>query len=83
MTIEQTPDQIEFIKLPAVKALTGISTSKIYAMAANGTFPGQVRLGGRAVAWVKAEVLEWNKDQIEAARPRKVSDESPAASMSR
>ncbi|MCD5997438.1 AlpA family phage regulatory protein [Pseudomonas sp. CDFA 602] len=59
---------IEFIKLPSVKALTGLGTTKIYEMAKAGTFPRQVRLAGRSVAWVKSEVLAWNRTQVDAAR---------------
>jgi prophage regulatory protein len=61
-------DQIEFIRLPEVKKLVGLGTTKIYTMASQGLFPKQVPLGGRAVAWIKSEVLQWNNDQIAAAR---------------
>jgi prophage regulatory protein len=33
-----------------------------------GTFPRPVRLGGRAVGWLEAEVQEWLQRQIEASR---------------
>jgi prophage regulatory protein len=61
-------DQIEFIRLPEVKKLVGLGTTKIYTMASQGLFPKQVRLGGRAVAWIKSEVLQWSNEQIAAAR---------------
>ena len=61
-------DQVVFIRLPEVKKLTSLGTTKIYVMASEGLFPKQVPLGGRAVAWVKSEVLQWNKDQLAAAR---------------
>jgi len=59
---------IEFIKLSEVKRLTSISSAQIYKMAKRGTFPKQVRLGGRAVAWIRSEVLAWNRAQVENAR---------------
>lgn len=59
---------IEFIKLPEVKQITGIGTTKIYEMANQGLFPRQVKLGGRSVAWVKEEVLRWAQDQVSASR---------------
>ena len=62
---------IEFIKLPAVKALTGLGTTKIYEMVKAGAFPRQVPLAGRSVAWVKSEVLAWNRAQVESARAGK------------
>lgn len=61
-------EPVEFIRLPKVKELTGLGTTKLYEMANKGLFPKQVPLGGRAVAWIKSEVLQWNNDQIAAAR---------------
>ena len=58
-------EPIELIKRPAVKALTGIGIAKIYEMARVGSFPRQVKQGGRGVEWVKA----WNRAQVAAARP--------------
>jgi prophage regulatory protein len=68
MNTARSDEHIEFIKLPAVKALTGIGTTKIYEMAKQGSFPRQVKQGGRGVAWIKAEVIAWNRAQVEAAR---------------
>lgn len=62
------PAVIEYIRLPDVIGLVGLKTTTIYKMAKDGTFPKQVKLGPRAVAWVKAEVLQWNNDQAAAAR---------------
>jgi prophage regulatory protein len=62
------PDEIEFIRLPEVKRLTGLSTATIYRMAKAGEFPRQVKLGAQAVAWVKSEVLAWNKERIASSR---------------
>ncbi|MHC8288742.1 helix-turn-helix transcriptional regulator [Pseudomonas sp. XS1P51] len=45
-----------------------MSTTTIYEMANAGLFPRQVKLGGRAVAWVKSDVLAWSKDKIEKAK---------------
>lgn len=65
---EQHEKPVEFIRLPEVKKLTSLGTTKIYTMASEGLFPKQVPLGGRAVAWIKSEVLQWNNDQVAAAR---------------
>jgi prophage regulatory protein len=48
-----------FIKLPKVKDYTSLSTSEIYRRIAAGTFPAQITLGPKSVAWIEAEVLEW------------------------
>lgn len=56
------------LRLPAVKARTGLSRSTIYLRIAEGSFPKPVSLGGRAVGWIEAEVNDWVKQQIEASR---------------
>lgn len=56
------------IRLPEVKARTGLSRSSIYLRIANGEFPGSVSLGGRAVGWVEADIERWLAEKIEASR---------------
>lgn len=56
------------LRLPNVKARTGLSRSSIYLRVAEGRFPKPVSLGGRAVGWVEAEVDNWLEQQIEASR---------------
>ncbi|WP_312358554.1 helix-turn-helix transcriptional regulator [Stutzerimonas balearica] len=48
-----------FIKLAKVKDYTSLSTSEIYRRIAAGTFPAQVTLGPKSVAWIESEVLAW------------------------
>ena len=57
------------IRLPAVKAQTGIARTQIYAGIAAGTFPKPVRLGTRTVAWLQGEINAWIVARI-AARDR-------------
>lgn len=48
------------LRLPQVKARTGLSRSTIYARIRNGAFPSQVKLGGpRAVGWLESEIQEF------------------------
>jgi len=54
--------------LPEVKRLTGLSTATIYRMAKDGRFPGQIKIGEQAVAWIKSEVLAWSIEKIKATR---------------
>ena len=56
------------LRLPAVKARTGLSRSTIYLRVSEGHFPRPVQLGGRAVGWVDAEIDEWLAQQIENRR---------------
>lgn len=48
-----------FIKLAQVKAYTSLSTSEIYRRIAAGTFPAQVTLGPKSVAWIESEITDW------------------------
>ena len=56
------------LRLPAVKARTGLSRSTIYLRVSQGTFPKPVNLGARAVGWVETEIQEWLQRQIETSR---------------
>lgn len=56
------------LRLPAVKARTGLSRSTIYFRISGGSFPAPVSLGGRAVGWIEAEVNDWINQQVEASR---------------
>jgi prophage regulatory protein len=56
------------LRLPAVKAATGLSRSTIYLRIAQGVFPRPVSLGGRAVGWPAHEVAALNAARI-AGRP--------------
>ena len=48
----------EIIRLPEVLKLTTWSKSTFYLRAEHGLFPKKVRLGARAVGYVKSEVKE-------------------------
>jgi len=56
-----------FIKLAKVKDYTSLSTSEIYRRIGAGTFPAQVTLGPKSVAWIESEVLAWC-DELAAQR---------------
>lgn len=59
---------VSIIRLPAVKALTGLSRSTIYQRVAAGNFPKPVNLGARAVGWLASEVDAWLAAQVERSR---------------
>ena len=56
------------LRLPAVKARTGLSRSSIYLRISNGDFPKPIALGGRAVGWLESEVFAWVEQQIVKSR---------------
>jgi len=60
--------QHKLLRLPEVKATTGLSKSTIYARIAEGTFPKQIPLGPRLVVWVESDIQNWITEQVSAAR---------------
>jgi prophage regulatory protein len=58
------------LRLPAVKARTGLSRSTIYQRIADGSFPPPVSLGARAVGWVESDIEEWISGKITESRSR-------------
>ena len=60
--------QRKILRIPQVKASTGLSKSTIYARIAEGTFPKQIPLGPRLVVWVESDIQNWIAKQVSAAR---------------
>lgn len=52
------------LRLPQVKAQTGLSRTAIYRLIAAGDFPAPVKLGERASAWPEHEIAVWCADRI-------------------
>ena len=46
----------KLLRLPEVKAMTGLSKSTIYARISEGTFTKQIHLGPRLVVWVESDI---------------------------
>jgi prophage regulatory protein len=60
----------KFLRRPEVEKITGLPRSSIYERMAEGTFPKPIPLGGRSVAWIEAEIIDWQKKRV-AERERK------------
>jgi len=58
------------LRLPQVKNQTGLSRSTIYLRIAEGSFPKQINLGGRAVGWESEDIQTWIKQRIVASRKK-------------
>jgi prophage regulatory protein len=56
------------LRLPAVKAATGLSRSTIYERIKQGTFPAPVSLCGHAVGWPASEISAWIQARIAEGR---------------
>ena len=50
---------ISILRLPQVKARTGVSRSGLYAGIKEGNFPAPVAIGPRAVGWLESDITEW------------------------
>ena len=61
-------ESIIFLRNKQVRERTGLSRSTIYSRIAEGTFPKQVSLGGRAVGWIESEINSWLEEQVSRSR---------------
>jgi len=66
--ISSEPDEVIFLRLPKVKAVTGLSKSSLYDLIRANSFPAPVHLGARTVAWVASEVKQWAAERILSSR---------------
>ena len=73
---------ISILRLPAVKARTGLSRSTIYLRISEGDFPKPISLGGRAVGWVESDIQDWLQQQIDATRKNERVRRRPGGSAS-
>ena len=54
------PKQVDpprFIRLPQVVEMTGMGKTFIYSRISDGTFPKQIQLGSRSVAWNELDAM--------------------------
>ena len=70
-------EDVSFLRLPEIKALTGLSKSSLYALIRANSFPAPVQLGPRTVAWVRSEIKQWAAERIEASRAAAPSPKRP------
>lgn len=56
----------EFIRRAEVQKMCGIRTSTLYEMINKGEFPKPIKLSTRSVAWLKSDVIEWQKSRVAA-----------------
>lgn len=50
------------LRMPDIRARTGLSRATIYRHVRAGTFPKPFKIGARAVAWDAGEVNKWLAD---------------------
>jgi prophage regulatory protein len=59
-----------FMRLPQVQRRTGFSRSTIYKRVSEGTFPRQISLGGRCVAWLESDIDRWIEQRVSQSKER-------------
>ncbi|MBK5970906.1 MULTISPECIES: helix-turn-helix transcriptional regulator [Thiorhodovibrio] len=67
--------QPTIIRPSGIKAATGYARSTAYEKMKRGEFPQTVKLGARAVGWLKSDVDQWLAERVAASR----TDPSSAA----
>jgi len=70
---------IRILRLPDVRAKTGLSTSTLYALK---DFPKPIKLTARAVGWVESDVETWLRGRAERRQARELIRTQRAAAKS-
>ncbi len=66
----------DLLSLEEVLAVLPCSRNTFYNWRERGIFPAPIRLGGRRLFWLKADVTKWYKTKVEG-RSEKENDASP------
>jgi len=64
----------KFLRLSSVIDQTGLSKSSIYKQIQKHTFPAQVHIGSRAVAWLQSDIEEWILHRVKVSEPTDHAD---------
>lgn len=65
----EADDLAEVLTLKQLEPYTGgLGRSAIAELEKRGKFPSSIKLGERRRAWLKSEVIKWQKERIAAAR---------------
>lgn len=59
---------LRLLRLPDVVERTGLPKSTIYLWMGRGTFPHNITLGFRSVAWMEHEIEEWIAERVRVSR---------------
>lgn len=63
----------KLLRLDEVMELTGSCRSTIYNWMSKGEFPPNKQLGGRTVAWLESDIIDWiNGRKVYQAKPARV-----------
>ncbi|MEB5931633.1 AlpA family transcriptional regulator [Pseudomonas mosselii] len=57
--MEHTEGIDRLLRLPDVIRITGMGRNTVYTRIKEGTFPKQVKIGPKSVAWRQSEINQW------------------------
>lgn len=57
--MENTEGIDRLLRLPDVIRITGMGRNTVYTRIKEGTFPKQVKIGPKSVAWRQSEINQW------------------------
>ena len=69
ITIPRSGTTLQIIRLPQLKALTGLSKTTLYDLIKKGEIPKPIKLGARAVGWLQSDIEAFIASRISASRP--------------
>jgi len=61
---EQFHTALVILRRKQVEARVGLRRSSLYQRISEGSFPAPIKLGGRAVGWIEAEITEWLANRV-------------------
>jgi prophage regulatory protein len=64
----------QVLRLPDVERLTGRKRSSVYEDIAAGRLPKQIKLGPRAVGWLRSDIETWLAERISERDKRDNAD---------
>ncbi len=67
-------DTPRILRLPDVRARTGLSRSSIYLHIKQGKFPKYINLSLRSVGWLESEINEWITNRVEARQDKGIKN---------
>jgi len=55
---------VQFLRLPRVLEISGLSRASVYGMSKKGTFPAPIKLSERCSGWLRSDVEAWANGRI-------------------